>query len=1149
MLCDYIKPEYLCDEIREIVDDVRGGIPTAVFGVQASEKYHLASCSGLPFVYIAKDELTAKNAAREIRALSGKKAVYLPAKDDVLLYNKTFGKASCYARVCALYQLQNGADGVCATFESLLQLMPERIISLELKPDDEISFDALSSKLVKMGYERTDEIDGKAQFAIRGDIVQLFPINCEAPVRVDFFGDVVEQIRYFDETGSKLAGSLEKLTVLPALDFYVEENEIEILKEKLKEEIRLVRTSVFGQRTREIANELIEKLETDPHDRSLAFLLPVLGCSRGTIKNYVGDGAVVVYDESKMLADSLNGCIKEHTERALSLKANGDAFSFTFNQLKSTDELRKELDFSRKLALSSLSSAVPFFSPLKTYRLKCTSIPRYSLHPDDFFQDVKGWKRTGYRVIVCCGSGERAERLFNALEDKKIFSDLGDRFPSDFQGVKITSFYLANGFIYHDAKFVVVGTNDMFASATREKRIKRKRGDVYYAPEVGDYCVHEKHGIGIVRGVERISTTDSVKDYVAIEYRGGDMLYVCVDNMDALTKYMGGEEKPSLSKLGGQEFERVKERVKASIARLSINLKKLYRDRKAAKGFAFLPDDSMMNEFENAFQFEETEDQLQSIEEIKKDMQSTKVMDRLLCGDVGYGKTEVALRAAFKAIESGKQVALIAPTTILAEQHYMTALKRFENFPVTIAALDRFRTPAEQNKTLAGLAGGNVDMVIGTHRLFSKDVKFKDLGLLILDEEQRFGVEHKEKLKLMKENVDTLTLSATPIPRTLHMSLSGIRDISIINTPPTTRIPVQIFVLELTDGVITDAVNKELSREGQVFILYNSVETIDRFAAHVKEILPEARVIVGHGQMPERVLEQNIMSFYRKEYDVLIATTIIENGIDLPSANTLIVVDADRLGLSTLYQLKGRVGRGDKMARAYFTYRENKSLTETAYKRLSALTEFSDFGSGFKIAMRDLEIRGAGNVLGKEQHGHMEKIGYELYTKLLREQLGETTRDYETETDVNVSAFIPENYISSGEQRMDCYKQISEISNPDDEARVIESMTANYGALPEETENLVKIAKLKRLCRAREVIKAEINRKTARLVLKNLDSVKKGGFLDELNSAYAKEHGVKLSFGENPEISFDKKEEDGLYSLNAMIEFLLKCTPESGGGD
>ena len=737
--------------------------------------------------------------------------------------------------------------------------------------------------------------------------------------------------------------------------------------------------------------------------------------------------------------------------------------------------------------------------------------------------------------MVCCGNTERAERTFNMLEDRKIFSDLGNDFPENFEGVKITSYYLASGFIYHDAKFVLIGTNDLFAKAEREKKIKRRRNDLYNAPEIGDFCVHEVHGIGIVRGTKKITTTDGTKDYVAIEYRGGDMLYVCVDKMDSLSKYLGGDEKPTLSRIGSNEFERVKERVKASIAQLTINLKQLYRDRSEQKGFAFSPDNELMEEFENSFEFEETEDQLQSIAEIKRDMESTKVMDRLLCGDVGYGKTEVALRAAFKAILDGKQVALIAPTTILCEQHYMTCLKRFAPYGLRIGVMNRFRSTSVQDKTLFALKNGEIDIVIGTHRLFSKDVEFSDLGLLIIDEEQRFGVEHKEKIKLLKKNVDTLTLSATPIPRTLHMSLTGIRDISVINTPPTTRIPVQVFVLEESDALIRDAVIKELSREGQTFILYNRVEGISAFSEHIATLLPEARVVYGHGQMKEKDLEQRILSFYKKEYDVLVSTTIIENGVDLPSANTIIIIDADRLGLSTLYQLKGRVGRSDKMARAYFTYKADSVLTDSAYKRLSALTEYSDLGSGFKIAMRDLEIRGAGNVMGKEQHGHMDKIGYELYSKLLKQQLGEVTANYQTEIDVGVSAFIPETYLSSSAVRMDCYKQIAEIKSEQDEQRVITSMRENYGEIPQETINLIRIARLKEYCSYFGVVKAEIGKKSSRLVFPNLTSLSKENLMEAINVAkgYA-----TLAFDENPYIAFDTTRFSGEEILVKMTEFL-----------
>ena len=1135
MLNRYIQPEYVGQELYEIAKAVRGGVPTAVFGVQNSEKYHIAGSLKLPVLYIARDELTAKTVARELRAISGEAVVYLPAKDDVLLYNKAFNKQSLYERIAGLYQISKGARIVTATLESLHQLMPKQIPHLTLQKGNEYTLEQIISRLVVLGYKRVEELDKKEEFTVRGDILQIYPINGDAPVRIDFFGDEIESVRYYDEVGGKLIGDLQKLTVLPTVDFQIDDAEIALIKDRLKKEVASYGVNIYASRAREIAGEISEKLENNKTHDSLSFIIPLLSGMQASIRDYLGDEAVVVYDESKMIENAREGVFKEHSERCLSLKRSGECFSFTVNQLKDPKIVREELDFSKKLALQSLTTAINFFNPLKTFRLKCTPVPRYSLRPEDFFTDIANWKKFGYRVLVCCSSSERAQRIFDQLENRRIFSDLGDNFPEDFQGVKITTFYLANGFIYHDDKFVVIGTNDLFSRKEREKKLSRKRGDLYSAPEIGDYCVHEVHGIGLVRGTQKITTSDSIKDYVAIEYKGGDMLYVCVDRMDSLTKYLGGEEKPSLSKIGGQEFERIKERVRASIAKLTINLKKLYRDRQMQKGFTFSPDTLLMQEFEERFEFDETEDQLQSIAEIKADMESEKVMDRLLCGDVGYGKTEVALRAAFKAICDCKQVAIVAPTTILTEQHYMTAIKRFKDFGIRIGVLNRFRSASEQAKTLYELSEGKIDLLIGTHRMFSKDVKFKDLGLLILDEEQRFGVEHKEKLKLLKENVDTLTMSATPIPRTLHMSLSGIRDISTINTPPTTRIPVQVFVTEQSDSLIRDAISKELSREGQVFVLYNRVEGIEKFASEINALVPEARVIYGHGQMPEKKLEENIMAFYRHDYDVLVSTTIIENGVDLPTANTIIVIDADRLGLSTLYQLKGRVGRSDKMARAYFTFKPDSVLSDSAYKRLTALTEFSDLGSGFKIAMRDLEIRGAGNVLGKEQHGHMDKIGYELYSKLLKRELGEVTLNYETEVDIEISAYIPEDYVTSHAIRMDCYKQIASISSEADEKRVVEGLTSNYGSIPEEVNNLLAIARLKSKCRGYEIIKAEINGKNAGFVMKNLDSLNSPELMGALRQF---KESVTLRFEENPIISFNKNGKDKQELLKEMISFL-----------
>lgn len=1134
MLSRYIQLENLGDSLYTLKKNVRGGVPSAAFGVQFPHKCHIAACLGLPVLYVARDGITARAAAAEMRVISGERAVYIPAKEDVLLYNKAFSKDALYGRISSLYALQNGVKIATCTFESLFQLMPRKISSLEFSAGGEYDFADITQKLVNFGYKRTEAVEKKGEFSFRGDVLYVFAINADSPVRLDFFGDELEKMRVCEQGGA-FSENLQNFTVLPAKDFTVDPAERGLLTERLKAEKRGLPLTVYSEKSREIINELIEKLEGGGEDYSLSFLAPLLHSMQGSVRDYLGDDAVIVFDEPKLLRDEINGILKEHAERCSSLKRSGECLSFTQNQYKSEDLVKKELDFSRKLALGSLTARVEFFNPLYTETLNCGSVPRYFLKPAELFTDIRNWRATGYRVLVCCGNAERAARLAADLDERGVFNDRINDFNADFSGVKITEYYLTNGFIYHESKTVVIGTGDVYVRQA-EKKLKRRRGDLYVAPKEGDYCVHEVHGIGVVRGTKRITTSDSTKDYVAIEYRGGDILYVCVDRMDCLTKYLGAEERPQLSKIGGQEFERVKRRVQDSIKALSINLKKLYRERQQKKGYAYPPDDALVEEFENAFEYEPTEDQLQSIAEIKRDMESERVMDRLLCGDIGYGKTEVAMRAAFKAIENGKQVAFIAPTTVLTEQHYMSCLKRYKDFGVRIGVLNRFRSASEQQKTLYELSEGRIDLLIGTHRAFSKDVKFKDLGLLILDEEQRFGVEHKEKLKLIKENVDALSMSATPIPRTLHMSLSGIRDISTINTPPGNRIPVQTFVTELSDSLVKDAIIKELSRQGQTFVLFNRVEGIEDFAAYVKGLVPEARVNFAHGQMPEKTLEQRVLAFYRKEYDVLVSTTIIENGVDIPDANTIIVTDADKMGLSTLYQLKGRVGRSDKMARAYFTYQSQKVLTDAAFKRLSALTEFTDLGSGFKIAMRDLEIRGAGNVLGREQHGHMDKIGYELYSKLLKQELEDKPAEVETETEISVSAYIPDEYLAAGEQRMECYKQIAEINSDEDESRVRLLITENYGRLPVEVENLFAIAKLRRLCSRSGIKKAIISKKDSRLIFADLQSLKKS---EALTTAVVSSNGkFKFDFSSDIAVAagdFFACERDVLY---AMLELL-----------
>ncbi len=1137
MLIENIK-NLKCENAEIWQNNTRSGISTAVFGVSKPARYFLASKVEGKVLYIAPDFVSAKDATREIYALTNKKVVYLPAKDDVLLFKKFFNKENLYNRITALYEIMDGAEIVVTTLEALIQLLPKKLDYLKIYSCREYLLDEVITTLIDMGYKREEFANEKGEFAVRGDILEVFPVNEETAFRCDFFGDEVEKIRTIDQEKRTLLDEVRSFTVLPTVDWKIEKEEVDGILVKIQKSLKNFKTLNCSVKAKQIANALKDLLERENYSNpSLSFLMPLLKGSQGEIQDYF-DFDTVLFEEPKLILDYANGTIKEHQERYKSLLSAGEVFDFSVDNLTSVEKVVKTLTKKPCHSFQNLNSIVPFFSPLQTLRLSIIQTPKYSSKPTDLETDLINWKKLGYKSIIACGSQERAQKLNDSLMRAGIMNIVSDSTFDD-ANVYLTSYYLTNGFIFHDEKVVVIGTCDLFLSGVKDKKIKKKRNDTFTAPEVGDFAVHEVHGVGIVRGTKRISTSEFTKDYVAVEYFGGDFLYVPVDQMDKLTKYLGGDKAPQLNKIGGVEFDRIKQRVRASISQMTINLKKLYKDRAEQKGFSFSPDNELTLEFEDAFEYDLTEDQEQSIIEIKKDMESPKIMDRLLLGDVGFGKTEVAIRACFKAVMDLKQVAIVAPTTILTEQHYQTFSERFKGFGVRIGLLNRFQKPSQIKRTLERLKNGEIDIVIGTHRLFGKDVVFKDLGLLVLDEEQCFGVEHKEKLRTLKNNVDTITMSATPIPRTLHMSLSGIRDISLILTPPHTRIPVQAYLVEESETLIRDAVLKEISRGGQVFILYNHVDSIYRFSERIATLLPEAKIVVGHGQMTREGLENHIMAFYNGEYNVLIATTIIENGIDVPNANTLIVIDADKLGLFTLYQLKGRVGRSDRMAHAYFTYKQEKVLSDTAYKRLSAIMENSELGSGYKIAMKDLEIRGAGNVLGKEQHGHMDRIGYELYAKLLREQLGEVTKEFETELDIKFDAFIPNDYVSVQSSRLDLYKAIAEIKDESDGKRVTQSILENYGKIPYQVENLVLLAELKYLCKKNQVIALKIREEGAILTLIDLNSFANGGLTSALNEYKS---DAVLSFGVNPTITISKKiGVNGLVKLvKEFLEFSLK---------
>ncbi len=1076
-------------EYPELENDLRLGTPTAVFGVSGPHKALIvAACTSDRVVCVCDSAPAAASFAAEIAGFAGEEPALLCAKDEVLLYKDAVSKDALFRRMNALYQIQRGCRITVCDVESLMQLFPRKVPVLTLREGEDLDFLSLPLQLVRMGYVRAAEVDGKGKFALHGDILDIYPVNAEEPMRVDFFGDSVEKIKpYRFVTGERLP-LVQSADIVAATDVFIEEEEIPALRDKVFAELPSFRDAHAYERAQTIAGDLFARLEGGGGFPGASYLMPLLK-NAVDFRTFFGDVTFLI-DESKLVYDRMEALYKEHAERFAQLLRGGEVFSFSRAQYTEKESFLADFEKLRVSALQTFASRTYFFEPLRIYNLRSAPVGRYLNSFTGLAGDIRSWRLNGYRVLVFCGSSSREERMREFLGEEGIAASGCPARLSQLKGVALSSAELERGLLLHDQKLAVIGTGDIYTKSAVKKRIRRKRNDMFTSPEVGDYAVHETHGIGRITGTKMIQTGDGTKEYIALEYRGGDVLYVPVEQMDILSRYMG-EETPALSKIGGAEFEKVKQRVRASLKAMAFDLKKLYAERAEQHGIACAPHTEEMEEFEAAFEYEETPDQRASADEIYADMCSEKVMDRLLCGDVGYGKTEVALRAAYLCILNGRQAALMCPNTILSQQHYETACARFAQFGVQVEVLNRFRSPHEQEIILQKLAKGEIDLLVGTHRLLSDDVHFRDLGLLILDEEQRFGVEHKEKIKNLKTDVDCLTMTATPIPRTLHMSLSGIRDISTIDTPPSNRLPVQTYVVEETETLIRDACVRELARGGQAFVLYNRVESIFSFAAKIGQIVPEGKICVAHGRMDKAVLENNIMGFYRGETNILVSTTIIENGIDLPKANTLIVIDADRLGIAQLYQLRGRVGRGSVLAHAYFTFKPEKVMTETAAKRLQAIMEFTELGSGFKIAMRDLEIRGAGNVLGREQHGHMDKVGYELYSKLLKEEL---TGEEQTvaELDIRADAFIPEGYIEASASRLDCYKQIAEIRSIEDYKRVCVSMEENYGKMPQEVLNLLIIAVLKSYAAKFNVRKIAVSAKGGRIELPSVNSLADG---------------------------------------------------------
>lgn len=870
---------------------------------------------------------------------------------------------------------------------------------------------------------------------------------------------------------------------------------------------------------------------------------------------------ILFLDEPVRLQESAEIVEKEYFHSLESREEAGIEADEIPIQVEQTDHTIGKMNKYYGIAFTMLESKCGMFKVRSVYSLQVKTVNPYNSSFELLTRDLKKLKRTGYRVILVSGSRTRAKRLAEDLRDYDLSSFYSEEMERQVNPgeIMVTCGYIAEGYEYPMLKFTVISESDIFGKKKKKKKRKTYEGkkiQEFAELKPGDYVVHENHGLGIYQGIEKVEVDAVTRDYMKISYADGGILYIPATQMDLIQKYAGADAKPpKLNKLGTPQWKKTKGQVKKAVQLIAKDLVKLYATRQQTEGYVYGPDTVWQREFEEMFPFEETEDQLRAIEDTKKDMESMKIMDRLICGDVGYGKTEIAIRAAFKAVQEGKQVVYLVPTTILAQQHYNTFIQRFKDFPVRVDLMSRFRTQAQQKKTVEDLKKGLVDIVIGTHRVLSKDIGYKDLGLLIIDEEQRFGVTHKEKIKKLRENIDVLTLTATPIPRTLHMSLIGIRDMSVLEEAPMDRMPIQTYVMEYNDEMVREAMERELARGGQVYYVYNRVENIADVALHVQKLVPDARVSYAHGQMNEHQLEDIMYDFINGDIDVLVSTTIIETGLDIANANTMIIQDADRFGLSQLYQLRGRVGRSNRMAYAFLLYQRDKMLKEVAEKRLAAIREFTDLGSGFKIAMRDLEIRGAGNLLGESQSGHMAAVGYDLYCKMLNEAVSQLKgekeeADYATTIDLDIDAFIPESYIKNEYQKLDIYKRIAAIETEEEMDDMTEELIDRFGDLPKKVQQLLHIAALKSLAHSAYITAIEQKGKDYKFILyekANLDPAKIPALLKKYgNNMIFKAEAVPYFLYQKKGRSGKEKGENVLQMLREIIESIRELRLDQG---
>ena len=1098
-----------------------------------------------PIAIITYNEIQAKWIIDNLQFFTDK-VIYFPKKDIVTYDYIAESKDLPYARIEALNKLNSKRNYIfVTTIEAVMQKLPAKELLykniLKFKVGEVHSLDKIKQDLVNLGYTRCDLIEGRGQFSLRGGILDI-SINDAIGVRIEFWGDEIDSIRNFNIVSQRSINVLEKVEIEPAHEY--------ILEKPIEEICKNVRKTIANDLQEDIIEQDIEQIKAGNYISKIDKYFDCFYDKQEIVIDYLNQNSIITFDEIRKIEQRAQNVIKDNDNLIKNLIEKGKVVPQAISNIQPFSRIEELVEESNKVTLYIEKQDNKVDRQAQNYNFSYRAINYFKSEIETLFTDIRKAQEQGKNIYVVVATKEKAKKLKEILEKEDIMCKIEEKLDktiivkSQEKIITISIGKLTEGFENYDINQVVIAADELIEGGKKKKTFAHqayKEGEkvVFADLKIGDYVVHKNYGIGIYIGVNTITADGTTKDYIKLKYQNDDILYVPTNQLDSIRKYNGGDAiNPTINKLGSKDWRETKERVKKNLRAVARELIELYAKREKAKGYAYSKDTPWQTQFEDQFPYQETDDQLRCIEEVKKDMESQKPMDRLLCGDVGYGKTEVAIRAAFKAVMDHKQVAYLVPTTVLAGQQYEEFRERMKDFPIKVEILNRFKSPKYQKEVIKKLALGEVDIVIGTHRLLSKDVEFKDIGLLIIDEEQRFGVKAKEKIKEYKANIDVLTMTATPIPRTMHMSVVGIRDMSVIYDPPQNRKPVQTYVLEYDQEVIKEAITKELERDGQVFYIFNNVENIQKKADDIARLVPEARVAYAHGRMTGKEIEDIMQEFIEKNTNVLVCTTILESGIDIPNANTIIVENADRMGLAQLYQIRGRVGRSSRQAYAYITYKKDKMLAEVADKRLKAIKEFTEFGSGFKIAMRDLEIRGAGSLLGEIQSGHLEQVGYDTYCNLLDEvvkemQGKEVEPDLDIQIDLNVTSYIPDEYISDSSQKIEIYQNIALCKNEQDIQNVVDEIIDRFGNMPGELENLLDIARIKYLAKPLYITKIA-SKKTA--VVFTYDQKKFNVDIVKLVETY--KNKVKFQPGVKPMITLNIGTTNERQILNDVMEFL-----------